>query len=1072
MTSEVCKVMNATWVALRFSMSFVSVHSRTLGDNASIVADLQTSVAEQRTRLLRLRDSSYLRRFSETSSRQRSSLVVGMMHASLATKRRWNQELQFILERLDAPVAERRAEANKLLAEFRLAARTAAKEFIEDTLQFEDREPQDSQDQRDASSGHMAPAPSDGAIQPQHQQYLDDSIREVPDGRTPKTDELRPERSRASLVSTPVDSITRGYAAGSPEMWATPAEESVGLALRVSMCENATVAKRAAKETKLQMDLLGLLLDLFPNTPLPVTVYPSCTCTFAGHSVRVASIPPRTGDSLESSRCPELALALEYTGEVFNVTKYDCLTDDGREIECVGPPTATAFEGTDGRLYLETVLGYFPHFPPAKGQAITAAHTLFLRPEAVANAAAPVSPGAYVTFGGSSGPRHRENTTRCAQRLCGEVIPRVAKELVTNPPTDAAKMVQARLKPAGINVALLGVLLHHVPAASTTVRSIVFTEMIARAARAALEAAPGETGEAVIDAFKGLCAELCNPETQAAAFEELLPTLHARFPGSATLLASTLRLPNPLFDQTVFVHRLAKLHGVVLSRGVTGSGTSAFHFSVERLVVRASTLALGDHGVGWRSPPGLSLDGSGGDGGGIASPLSDSSSTGRSGGKGGINAGLETQLQRAVALAEPTAGLDEEAVHDLLKQLNELVHRRSLRSGKSSFAFRYDLYAAGLRLATIFPDRALHFLTQSLELGMPLGPETQGRPTVVRALCERANVLIAMRRFTEAERDLDDATSLLSEARPLLSPRTNSTYRFAAFDELTTRSSVLSPFQSVRISDKGQSKATSVRMFAVLAKMHESKRNFDLAESALRHVLHIQTSLLGEEHLAVATAWGSLGYNLIEQGPAKAAEAEEALRHDIRICRQLFGDLHPAMATSVGNLAFLLSREQRVEEAIELHRLDVEITAMSAPADSLDLATSRINLAVVLCRNGQLDEARELLVEGLRGRRLASGSNEAAIANALSNLANCDILLYRRDSDHAYLEAAGASAREAIEIIERIGGTAHPFLRVPLEHLGQVYALAGDGKRMAAVAARVEAVANGQAADQPLSETL
>jgi hypothetical protein len=1008
-----------------------------------ILAEMQSILADQRQRLARLRDSSYMRRFSESSSKQRHSMVVGMLHSSLRTQRRWNQELQWILDGGNGDSLERRrAQVNKLLADFRVAAKRVARDFIE---QKHFGEP--AADLAESANASRCDTP-----------IIPDPVATSPPGTTENCPLDGPNGAsrRSSLAQMASATVT------SSSEWAAAADEASGLAFRVSICENPTVAKRAGKEVSLQLQLLSLLLDAYPSTPPPVTVYPSCTCSYAGYTVCVSAVPGRAGPSFDASVSPELALVLDYAGEALNVSKYDCLTDEGKEVERVGPPTASAFEGADGRIYIDTILGFFPPSPPARGNPVTVNHTLFLRPEVVLTNPGPVSPGAFVTFGGTRGPRLKDETTKCAQRLCGEIVPRIAKELVTSPPADAVSMIASRLKPSGVNVALLGLLLYHIPAASAHVRSIVFTEMIARAARTKLEETPGDGSDAVMDAFKEKCAELCNPETQSAAMEELLPTLHQKFAGSATLLGGILKLPSTLFNRNTFVQRLAKLHGMVLSRGVNGTGTSAFHFSVERMFVRCPEVRLGpsiDQLVARLQP--------------IKDPLESRESLPHK----PLPTGLDIQYHRSQSLrSENGAAAAGAAGDDFVKRLNDVPHRRSLRSGKASFAYRYELYLVGARLRGTHPDRALHFLTQSLELSEAT---SSGGATVARCLCERAATLLQLRRYAEAERDLDDATDLLSHKSPAggSSPQQSSHRFFAAFDENQRASAGTSqnasPAGSMR-ADRSttNANATAVRMFALLASLHEQMHCFDQAEPSLRHVLAIQKALYGEVHPAVAAAWGALGYNLVEQGQSRQNEAENALREDIHICRLLYGDLSPQMATSVGNLAFLLSRQERFTEAVELHRLDVEITAATAGEDSLDLATSRINLGVALCRSGQLVQAKELLEAGLRAKVAALGSEDTSVASAMANVAHCLILLYKRDSDHTYLDAAEQHALTAVGIVERSNGYGHGFLRVPLDHLLAIYTWNGETAKAAAARTRLEAVVAGETPDRPFAATL
>lgn len=913
------------------------------------VATLQAQLLDQRKRLIRFRDSSSMRRYSESSTKQRNSMVSGIVHCLVHTPRRWCQDMQNIVEGDRPKRSDKLDECNKLLAEFQAEAREVARKFIE-------------------------------------RNYLA--------GETPEPNELGDSNGD-----------------GQSRFWAAPTDEAQGLALKVSELDSPEVAKRRRKEIQLQLVVFSQLLDQFP-TGLPVTIYPQCVCSYAGHTVCVSHHPGRNAEtSVDTTSSHEFRYALETVGEALNITTYSRVADDGTERVLAGPPTASAFEGRDGRLYFETIVGLMPHFPPARGHPITTSCTCFLRPEAVCSANSPVSPGAYVTVGGSNSARLREQTRACAQRLCQEVVPRLAKELMFNVPESAEDLVAKHMKPLGINVSLLAVLLSHVPAASSELRRLIFTDMVARAARSLLHSQPGDSLDAAESAVSALCADLCNDERQRDAWQQLLPYIKSKFPGASCLLRSILSAPFAHVDLSKLILRITSLCGMKFSPGVTTQGSSAFHFSIQatspltqQLRLTPPRYASSDSAPSMNRPP------------------------------------VEAQLMRT-ALLSSGAAPQAAAVSDVLRQ-------RAMLSGKRSFAYAAQLYEIGLahsRCSDI--EAALNYFTLAID-----GLAEMGRTvTLAQCLCERGRILVRARRFAEAEADLAEATANLGPR----SPAANS--RWAAFEDVTSRRQSL----AIGMSGTERSKPANVNVYAVpmfqlLAEMHEAQNQFREAEENLRHILAILTTLDGPDHDKVAIVSGNLGYNLLHQ--ERHAEAEELFLTDIRIVETKYGKDSAELAPSLGSLAALYERECRFDESIQLHERDIHITAKHYGADHPNVATGKNNLAVVLTRTGRFARAAKLLEEALESRCRHMGEGHTSVGEVHSNIAFLAIEEYRCDREDDRIKVAEDHALKALSIFEAAYGAAHPKLLPALEQLNEAYASLGDSAKGAEVSQRINAI--------------
>jgi tetratricopeptide (TPR) repeat protein len=936
------------------------------------IGRLQGLFKEQTMRIGRSRLNSTMRSFSEGTSHQRKSLVSGVIHCQLRSTRRWNQELQLLIEDRARAQADKRAAIDALLAEFEAEAASL--------------------------------------VQP----YLDHRFRDAAEAES---------FDESSDLSTP--------------FYASADDEVAGLALKITVLEDAVVARRATKEATLQAIFLSQLLAQFPHSTPPVSVFPQLVCSYAGCVVRVAHEPVRAGPSMSPLASPELRLALEYVGEALNVAAYPAVNDDGATETMVGPPNAAAYHGHDGRAYLETILGFLPHFPPSRGNPITNANTLFLRPEVVARHSDVVCPGAYVTNGGRDGGALRESTKRCAAALCQDTIPRLAKELVINAPADAADVVR-RMHEHGVNVALMGVLLSHVPQAMKPLRRLIFTEMIARAARdhcrtvAICEANVDDMTAVISD----ICANVCNAETMRDTFNDvIMPIVIHKFPGTSCLIRQVIFVGTEYIDTTVFIARLAALMGVTFAEGVTANGTSSFHFTVETAhVTRRSNVPL--------PPPRFGKPPASGDSAAVgADPLP----------------GVEAQAAR-VALY---TGFDARGVAPLLLQ-------RAMLSGKASFAYGYELFCVARAHAKLGNARqAVGCFVQAIDTLTELGRST----TLAQCLCERGRLHVDQQHFGDAMWDLNEATVNLGEvfaASPLSDEAAATVSRRQSRMSVTSeRDRSFSLFNVAGGKGTGRRGSTSygstaapfvvnahaVPIFANLANLHQARGQYDEAEGHLRHILRIQKTLHGDRHTCVATALGALGYNLHQQ--RRFADAEQLYLEDLSITEEVNGVDDLNVVYSLNNLAVVYQQTGKYAESAELYLRDIAISTRLLGAEHANIAVTQINLAVSYIHLHKLDEAHALMRLALASRLAVHGAGSLRVAETLTNLTYLHIEQFKRDKDAAVLREAQRVGEQALAVAESHLGARHPGLQRYLENLTAVYACQGEMALLAGVSARL-----------------
>jgi len=135
------------------------------------------------------------------------------------------------------------------------------------------------------------------------------------------------------------------------------------------------------------------------------------------------------------------------------------------------------------------------------------------------------------------------------------------------------------------------------------------------------------------------------------------------------------------------------------------------------------------------------------------------------------------------------------------------------------------------------------------------------------------------------------------------------------------------------------------------------------------------------------------------------------------------------LAASLDQSACVLSAESKLDEAIPLYRMSLEIRQNSLGEQHLVVATSLNNLAISLKRKGQYQEAEEAYSRSLAIREGLLGEDHVSVAQSLHNLA----ALKDAMGDH---EEAEQLYRRAIDIRETKLGSHSAKLASSLGNLG------------------------------------
>ncbi len=537
-----------------------------------ILARLQRACAKQEQFIKNLREplvpasvTNATQRSTTAHSEANSSVGDGSSRPSqfhVACERRWNQQFQIIVGKSNIPPQEKRAQVNAFLAEFQKAAAVVVEQFLAKYLGDED-------------------------------------------------DEGKPTRASQQL------------------QWATATQIGTGQFLTVALldCQDSTAFALVSKDYKAQLTVLSQNIAFSTTAPL-VHVFPKAMVRFRGRALVVTAETSRVGDAVPAWQCPELVLAMAVASDTLNLSPYYLPRDDEDLQETAallemavvsssgfanarsqqqggavthlyphwGSLSAKARRGADGRLYIESLLDFFPHFPPAKNERINnRVHTLYLRPEAISRSPTPLSPAAFITYGTKDSTRRNADVRECTRLLCMHDVVTVAQTIdAVGTPTSAE--LRRMLHERGVNTSLLAIILTHLKRLEA--RTFVLSEMVVRASRDYLlremsrHIELDDSRKAVSEFF----AELSDPSSLGALWnDELAPRLAKKFPGFATFFGSGT--PNygaalALLDRDHLLRAVPPLVGVEFAKGVTASGTSTFHFCVTecRPVVKALQL--------------------------------------------------------------------------------------------------------------------------------------------------------------------------------------------------------------------------------------------------------------------------------------------------------------------------------------------------------------------------------------------------------------------------------------------------------------------------------------------------
>jgi len=257
---------------------------------------------------------------------------------------------------------------------------------------------------------------------------------------------------------------------------------------------------------------------------------------------------------------------------------------------------------------------------------------------------------------------------------------------------------------------------------------------------------------------------------------------------------------------------------------------------------------------------------------------------------------------------------------------------------------------------------------------------------VAEALSELALALNSLGQLKEAEPAARDSVAirrkLLAAQQGAGFPSTNSPASRSPELYLTERFNPDSLYQSL----------------SVLGEVLYSKGDYDQAEAAYREALALARKVRVKEHNDVAAQLSGLGLTLWKKD--NLSKAEEAFREALAIDRKVYGtNAHPHIAALINNLALVSKSRGKLDDAEALHIEAHEMTKKMVGPEHRDVAIDLFDLASLARAQNRLADAESRLRDASAMlRRL--GNDDKLLAQALGFLG--EVLRDQRKLDEAY----------------------------------------------------------------------
>ena len=211
--------------------------------------------------------------------------------------------------------------------------------------------------------------------------------------------------------------------------------------------------------------------------------------------------------------------------------------------------------------------------------------------------------------------------------------------------------------------------------------------------------------------------------------------------------------------------------------------------------------------------------------------------------------------------------------------------------------------------------------------------------------------------------------------------------------------------------------------------------NYHVAKECYEKALIISKKVYCEEHADVATSYNNLGVVHSELG--KNNEAKDYYEKALTIRKTIFDEEHADVATSYNSLGVINSDLGKYNEAKEYHEKALTISKKIYDEEHADVATSYNNLGVVYSDLEKYNEAKEYHEKALTIRKKIYEEEHPDVATSYNNLG----VVY---SDLEKYNEAKEYHEKALTISKRIYEEEHPDVAKSYSNLGAVYSDLGN----------------------------
>ena len=184
----------------------------------------------------------------------------------------------------------------------------------------------------------------------------------------------------------------------------------------------------------------------------------------------------------------------------------------------------------------------------------------------------------------------------------------------------------------------------------------------------------------------------------------------------------------------------------------------------------------------------------------------------------------------------------------------------------------------------------------------------------------------------------------------------------------------------------GAEHLSTLTSIANLASTYQNQGRWGEAETLEVQVMETQRTVLGAEHPSTLTSMANLASTYLNQGRWGEAEMLDVQVMETR--RTVLGAEHPSTLTSMANLASTYWNQGRWGEAETLEVQVMETSRTVLGAEHPSTLTSMANLASTYWNQGRWGEAETLEVQVMETQRTVLGAEHPSTLTSMANLAS------------------------------------------------------------------------------------